>query len=385
MEGAKRVILIVREKCYRRRFPFTLQALLEEAASLVKGTTADVQIRLECAHKRVTTEAQYTKYLAAAGHSGLRLLVDTKHKSAGLWNTSHASTLIKQQTGRLKPSNSKQTAKSAAVRALKAKLGDFAASKTLLTANRSGVLAVFALSTGRLKVLKVNQVQCAGRCIGLTTGEIMYTGGIGSRQDCALIDAKSGASVQMSSLIEGRCFHSMLELPSKEVMVLGGKSQVGLLSSTEAYDGKVWRLGPPMNKPRSSATACLATSKVYVVGGKCSRAAYADDIEVLDGGVWSVLPVHLHTPLVSVGAAAWDNSLIIFGGTSERKTAQTKTELIDLTTYNVTEGEPLPRPDKFPSTSSKADDKLVCALSNDYSSVYVYEKTSSTWTAMDLK
>jgi hypothetical protein len=177
----------------------------------------------------------------------------------------------------------------------------------------------------------------------------------------------------------------MVELDNREVMVIGGSLHDTILNSTEVFDGTKWAQGPPLNRPRSSVTAVQMKSRVYAIGGKVNRPReYSTEIEVLEGS-WSILPVQIPVPVISVGAVAWEDQLIIFGGQDQYSNMQQCPYIINtLTNSFVGYAADLPKPQKYPTTHAVAANGVVFCVAKLEAEVYAYDMKLKTWRTLQL-
>ncbi|OBK77509.1 serine/threonine-protein kinase [Mycobacterium sp. 1164985.4] len=101
------------------------------------------------------------------------------------------------------------------------------------------------------------------------------------------------------------------------IIVAGGVDSSGkLLTTTEVFDGTVWKLGAPIRTPRQMLSAASDGKRVYAIGGTTGTADVAT-VEAYDPAAdsWTALP-ELPEPRSDFGVAATDDRLVVVGGTS---------------------------------------------------------------------
>jgi hypothetical protein len=76
-----------------------------------------------------------------------------------------------------------------------------------------------------------------------------------------------------------------------------------------------------VNIQRSNATAVFLNDKAYLAGGIDKKGRILSEIEVKDKGEWTLLSFRLETPLRNAGAIPFNDSFLIFGGSSRPEIA----------------------------------------------------------------
>mmetsp|Transcript_9002 Transcript_9002/g.17377 ORF Transcript_9002/g.17377 Transcript_9002/m.17377 type:complete len:409 (+) Transcript_9002:16-1242(+) len=405
MEGVKRIDFIVQDKCFRRRFRFTFDELEEEAGSLVESQS--IQLFVEGSKRRIKSQTDYDSALRSAPLSGLRLEVKLTGKGSKTTQQQKVKLpkpiaksrstpepphkkLAKSPTKTTKaeqplPKSQKKPAKKTANSAVKAvREPEFPNSRVILATNTQREIVTADISREQIKHLPNSQIFGSGRCLRLaSSNQLIYTGGSPNKKDCCLMNLDTGAVVQKCSLLQGRHFHGMAEC-RLGIIVIGGTCNDTVLSSCEVFNENKWTQGPPMNVPRSSVTAATVNDKVYAVGGKISEArVYTSEIEVLDG-VWSIIPVTLPIPVISVGVAGWEDLLVVFGGQNTSSVFQSSTLMIDTKSFSTTQCADMPYPSKYPTTHAETEGDQVFCIAKLQKEAYIFNARTRTWDTLRL-
>ena len=105
-------------------------------------------------------------------------------------------------------------------------------------------------------------------------GKVLVTGGFGAGGEvlatAELFDPKTETfTLLAASLAHARANHSASELPTGEILVIGGNSGSGVLDSTEFYDPdtKIFTAGPTLNQARQSHSARLLPNGLVLISG----------------------------------------------------------------------------------------------------------------------
>ena len=123
--------------------------------------------------------------------------------------------------------------------------------------------------------------------------------------------------------LSGARYSACSAVVDHEMWVFGGRNDVAVLKSVEAFDARTqcWRPCPPMLERRSGAVAGVVGGSIVVAGGACSgrtlasAEAYQPSLDAATGpeGEWTALPPLPHAAWLAT-AAVLDGVLLVAGG-----------------------------------------------------------------------
>ncbi len=131
--------------------------------------------------------------------------------------------------------------------------------------------------------------------------------------------------VDMSPMIEPRSSMAIATFDGK-IIVIGGHSNLGVLSSVEMYDPltNTWSLLNEKPTPVYDASAAVIGEKIYVPGGVKEDGSLTNVVEVFNPrkNEWEN-SAELPVALSAYGLASYEGQVYLFGGWDSRKTADT--------------------------------------------------------------
>ena len=212
------------------------------------------------------------------------------------------------------------------------------------------------------------------------------------RQSPAVISEQKW--VEMAPIMEPRSSMAVATFEDK-IIIIGGRSNLGVLSSVEMYDPIVNAWSSLQEKPTAvyDALAVVIGEKVYVPGGVKEDGSLTNVVEVFNPrkNEWESC-AELPVPLSAYGLAAYEGQIYLFGGWDSQKPLDSVWRY-DPTTDTWHPGTPMPTARLKPAVLADAgkiyvmggaDGKVKLNTSESYSPYIELEKENPWKVEPDL-
>ncbi len=180
----------------------------------------------------------------------------------------------------------------------------------------------FASARGSMNTARANAAS-----VLLKSGKVLIIGGKSQRGVLSSVETYDSATgfQYVAAMAFPRTDHGAAILPDGRVLVAGGRSNSGaVLSDTEIYDPATdsWTTGPEMASPHAAATVSLLKNGRILIAGGDSGSGASDRLELFNpaNSTFSSLEAHLSSPRMQHAAAVLEDGTVLIGGGTNGET-----------------------------------------------------------------